>query len=930
MYRLNNRLGSALVGLTFVFLSGAARAAGPGAAPGGHHVRLNAPMHVHLHHAHVRAQSGSAANSIQSNSGTLTVTATVDTAATLGMTVPQSGNSSPRRINLNLASTTRSLTPGKLVQSSPVLITEGGVARLVTAQTRVTPAERLALYQVVSTGRQTIELGVRGNAVGGSFVVGSNFSTYVRSLDIPIGVTAIKDFGTGSTLNLAGNFINGGTFYALSANGQVTTATVNARNIVNQQGGLLTTVVPAAAQSGFNSVVPNLSLSLNALQDVVNLGTMSSSGNLTVAAGGSIINALPAGVSGARPVMQAMNNVNLQSGALANAGLIAATTGNINVNANPARDIVINNNGGQLQALNGAINVRDASYTGSANLSLAGGDLLSVETNLNTGEGVLNLNVANVSGTLNTDAQVAHVVTSTPTLVLGNSDIHGDPTFSNSSGGITFTGTVNVARGPLVFVASGDIIATGAVVFNIGRCPRCQGGFPIIFIAGANITSPPPGAPRTLTIPPLPAAGSVTLNGSSMTGGVIDFTGASVTVNSSARAPVFGTGLSAFATLQPAPGGNITFAAFGNGAGSGGVINLPTTTINPLGSPATRGVPAGAPGTVTYIAPNGITPGRIVGGGAAVTNNLQPATSNGGPLTFGAGGRITSGNTLIGVPLPSPSPVPIPRVVPTPILSLVENEPEPIPILFVPPPQAFTPPIVVPTDVTYVNVEEVGPEAGLALAGVHQTNFPATGKLKGKEGGILVKYHPGSSYDRPDVYSVDLKSGAVLVSVRRPSEQAMVHTGLGDVALAANAAATVSSENGVLRVQNITGRGESVKVQFARGSGEGVPGTKTVAIKPGFEFVVSDHRLGRSDIRPVDGVARRHSKVMENGYAAVSEFSVESLLSSSELIASMSQKTAGAGERQILGDMSKMAAVLNYVNGTQGFVAEASVGPMDQ
>ena len=194
----------------------------------------------------------------------------------------------------------------------------------------------------------------------------------------------------------------------------------------------------------------------------------------------------------------------------------------------------------------------------------------------------------------------------------------------------------------------------------------------------------------------------------------------------------------------------------------------------------------------------------------------------------------------------------------------------------------------------------------------------------------MVKYHPGSSYDRPNVYSVDLKSGAVLVSVRRPSELALVHTGLGDVAIAANGAATVSCENGVLRVANITGRGDSLKVQFAPGGGEGAPNPKTVAIKTGFEFVFADHRLGRSDIRPVDGVARRHSKVLENGYAAVSEFSVESLLSSSELIANMSQKSASTQDRQILGDMSKMAAVLNYVNGTQGFVAEASVGPMDQ
>src|SRR5215470_10819202 len=61
-------------------------------------------------------------------------------------------------INLDLTSTQRTLTPGHLVDLTPLNIRVGGVTRTITSSSLLTPAERLATYQVFSTGQQSIQL----------------------------------------------------------------------------------------------------------------------------------------------------------------------------------------------------------------------------------------------------------------------------------------------------------------------------------------------------------------------------------------------------------------------------------------------------------------------------------------------------------------------------------------------------------------------------------------------------------------------------------------------------------------------------------------------------------------------------------------------------------------------------------------------------
>src|SRR5438105_8938111 len=102
------------------------------------------------------------------------------------------GQAAPQPINLDLTSTNPTLSPGRAA-STPVPIVIGGTAQNITSTSVLTPAERLAVYQVLSTGQQSIQIGNLGNAIGGSFNMGANFAQYVSSLVIPQGVTAVMN-----------------------------------------------------------------------------------------------------------------------------------------------------------------------------------------------------------------------------------------------------------------------------------------------------------------------------------------------------------------------------------------------------------------------------------------------------------------------------------------------------------------------------------------------------------------------------------------------------------------------------------------------------------------------------------------------------------------------------------------------------------------
>src|SRR5262249_37156351 len=133
-------------------------------------------------------------------------------AATLGMTTAmqltmQSALAAP--VNVDLSSTTKSVAAPSQLGSGSVVIREGTTAKTVGTQSALTPAENMAVWQVLTTGHQSLRLGALGNAIGGSFHIGSWLSQNMNNLVIPRGVTSID---SASAVNVLAGIFDSGRF----------------------------------------------------------------------------------------------------------------------------------------------------------------------------------------------------------------------------------------------------------------------------------------------------------------------------------------------------------------------------------------------------------------------------------------------------------------------------------------------------------------------------------------------------------------------------------------------------------------------------------------------------------------------------------------------------------------------------------------------
>src|SRR5262249_18280642 len=95
------------------------------------------------------------------------------------------------------------------------------------------------------------------------------------------------------------------------------------------------------------------------------------------------------------------------------------------------------------------------------------------------------------------------------------------------------------------------------------------------------------------------------------------------------------------------------------------------------------------------------------------------------------------------------------------------------------------------------------------------------------------------------------------------------------------------------------------------------------AVDTGNELAAGTRKVTVADLHPADGIGRRGARLLSKGYLAVSQISLNSALYSSDILLQMSRQPQNEREKQVVHSISKMAAVLNYVNGAGGYVTQA-------
>lgn len=509
--------------------------------------------------------------------------------------------------SLDLTSTQAVTTAGQLPGFHNTNVVAGGVLHSVNSQTPLTASGMLAVLQALSGTPQSLNLNGNLTAAGG-IVSLTQPTANVASMVVPHGVTVIDHLDTtANVLNLTGNLTNSGNIF-VAGTGNASLA-INATNIYNMVGGVI-------ASLGHSN------LTLNAVNDITNAGTIYSHGTLTLNAGNNISN-----YSGG--VVHAGSDVNLSagSGVYQNNGQIIADTGNINFLSPSANaNITLNGLNGALQALLGDINFRDSSYQGLGNVTLNDGDFFSNNLNIYDGNGFVTANVGQISGTVNLYANGTKFNSDTANLNIGTWCLTGDPYITNT-GNIDISSLANAGAYPgqeFVVIAGGNITANSGLTINTsGANFAGLSGGNVVMIAGA-------GGPIY--------AGEIT--GASGTGGDINIS--NLTINTAG-----GTS----ATVASA-GGSVTLAAYSNnlsllnGAGQvGGHVLLPGSNINTVGNLT------GANGAVTVVAEassNGYNTPTTVNLGTINTTNVSGAGSNGtGSITISTSAPNTSSTNYI-------------------------------------------------------------------------------------------------------------------------------------------------------------------------------------------------------------------------------------------------------------------------------------------
>ncbi len=436
----------------------------------------------------------------------------------LGLTFVMSTVAMADPMQLDLASDkpTISVTAQQLQGQTSTTINNGGTGLAVTSGTNLTPAQFVALTQVLAGGptAQALTLDSAGRATGGTFNV-SNIATQLSTLNIPSNVIAVAN--QQSALNIAGNLTTAGTLFGYGIGGS--TVNIQAQSVNVLSNGAITTQIPTALQALFTSTGPvglNLTSTLGA---IVNSGSITASGVLNLVSAAGVINNTNAIISGAMGT-----NILAGSGIINNAGNITSALGNINLATLPGRDLIINNIAGNITAALGSINVRDAAFCSPALTTIIGGNLAAPEINLFGGSGMLSANVDSLLGTVNVKSQGAHISSLYGDLNIGTFDLSGDPLLAALGGNLMVGGAqtsyVQTVGASVVLLAREDvIIQPGLNIITADNSANGNGGN-VVIAAGFDIQliDPTPLLPSSgdetyVILGPSAAGGNITAPG---------------------------------------------------------------------------------------------------------------------------------------------------------------------------------------------------------------------------------------------------------------------------------------------------------------------------------------------------------------------------------------------------------------------------------
>lgn len=462
--------------------------------------------------------------------------AITSSAIALSMAALMMGSASAATLpSMNLTSTKHTVAAGSLPNFQSATITVGSRALRVGSGTQLTPAEAIALQQVLQSGHQSLIIGRSGNATGGLFTMDGS-SQQGSDLILPKGVIGIDTFSTDAGSVFSGNLVNGGTLYAVSSNVAVTSVAVQANNITNLHGGTISTILP----NGLTATKPAtdmLALSLTANGAFANYGVIKSIGALTFNSGKSILNT---------GVIAAQNDITLNAGGgLTNNGLICSTAGNVTFSA-PAVAKVDVKSTGTIEALVGSISFVGQ---GTSQWTFQGGNYLSRELNFNLGGGSGTAKPAEVTGVVDATADNMYLQMNVPSLRIGTWNVTGKPVVLNT--GNVWLESIVTNGAPIVVLSQQNI--TSAAQMHLCTASANGPSGDITLLAGAKYT--------------FDKSGNVVLHGKASAGGIVDCS--------------LSSDMSIDTSSDTGAGGTVNIGAFaGNGNGSGRVLLPATYDIN--------------------------------------------------------------------------------------------------------------------------------------------------------------------------------------------------------------------------------------------------------------------------------------------------------------------------------------------------------------